>query len=508
MPRKSKTIRTLKLKTGKRNIQNADSLVKFYSTPEYNQKTVIHSATVEQTCQKIIQLVQMWQPQTERISKVLQLSSKNRKQTAQTLWNYFFTYYQYNEDRGGIEQLRSPRRAFFDATKRHDNPNPIGCDCDCFTISILTMLANAGITDAAAKVIQRTGETDFSHIYVVLPIHEGKIDWNNPDTYYTIDPVVHQFNTETNDISKYKIYKMKTNPTLNGLGNIQVASLDGINTSLPSSYPPLAKQILQNILRSNPTSIDYKIQMQYAIAIEQKWIQQGIIPIGSNYFILLQKNTTLNGWLKDTWNKAKDYVKDTIQDYKKYDAKTSALHTLNIAQFLPAREGLKQALKYNLLGLASLMWFVKLKDSNKYNEILKIWYKFGGDDGTIEAYIREGKDVTPRQIAPSVLNKIPQVKNLIEKANTVFYSKYKINGLSGDPATGAAIVEALPIVLEITVAIAGIVAAIKATSTKDDNNNGNSNTNDGNSPGGGSDGKTGNILMIGAAALAAKLIFF
>lgn len=503
------------MKTGKRNIQPADELVKYYSTPEYSNITEIPSATVEQTCAKIIQLVDKWKSQTERITKVLQLSKANREKTAKTIWQYFYTYFQYAEDNGGIEQLRSPRRAFFDSTKRKDNPNPTGCDCDCFTISILTMLANAGITDAAAKVIKRNNDTEYSHIYVVMPKHnDTPVNWNDSNTYYAIDPVVHEFNRETNDINNYKIYPMK-NTTLNGLGNIQVASLDGINgiPNLPYYYPQIAKVIVNKIELLNPASLDYAIELQYAILFEQKWKEQGLIPIDSNYFITLNKYTGLGSfrsWVKDTWDKAKDILFNN-----EYDAKTNAMHALNLATFLPAREGLKQVIKYNVFGLASLLHYTKLKDNNKFKEVLKTWFKFGGETGTLEAYIREGKDTSPRQVAPEVLNRIPQIKGLIEKANTVYYNKYSINGLNGEPAsTGAAIVEALPIILEITLAIGGLVAAIKAKNNADTgntDNNGNTGDNGGSNNGEGEKPKAVGIddmLLIGAAALGTKLIFF
>lgn len=484
------------MKVGRRQIKDGSQFGRYYTKPANTEITEIRSGSVNDTCQKIQQLIPRWKHQTERITKVLQLSPKDRKTTAYTLWYYFFTYFQYKEDKKGVEQLRSPRRAFWDK----ENP---GIDCDCFTTSILCMLSNAGITDARAKIIQRPGDSDFSHIYVVLPKQAGTVNWDDPNTYWTIDPVVHEFNKEVSDISNYKTYPMQAS-ALNGLGNIPINTLDGIGNPNQSGtlcgYPAQATVIEAELNRHKPGSSAYIENLKYAILFEQKWKQKGLIGTDANYFGSKAEGMAgIGDWLKKQANNIKDAVTSD---------KTS--HIAAGATFLAAREALKQILKFNILGLSTIIGYYQKTNTAKYNKILDIWYKYGGDRATMAAFVNEGKGLVPRQVAPAVFNKFPQVKNLIVKANDIYYNKSGA-GLSAAGWDDAAV--AIGAIGAGWVLIKDILATFKGDKVTDPEipGSGSGSTPDPNNPPPPPPSESNTLLKVvglTAAGIAAKLIFF
>ena len=359
------------MQTGRRNIQSGSEFEKYYTKPAMTEKTEIAMGSVNDTCLKIQSLIPRWAHQTERISKVLQLNANDRKTTAYTLWYYFFTYFQYKEDRQGVEQLRSPRRAFWDRKQ--------GIDCDCMAISIFSMLNNCGLTDAHCKIIQRTNDTDYSHIYIVLPKEAGKVDWNNPNTYWVIDPVCHEFNKEVLDIKNYKTYPMKSSSTVNGLGNIDINTLDGMGAggnsvaSLPVNYPYQAATILSHLLsyKNNPSL--FKSEIQAAIAIENNWRKVGLIHPSDKFFYNISKSG-LNGFWSNVLHPVKTakQIADEAADIAREKAQQAA-HIAAGATFLLAREALKLCLRFNVFGISTLIAYVKKVDVNRYNNVLDTW---------------------------------------------------------------------------------------------------------------------------------------
>lgn len=106
----------------------------------------------------------------------------------------------------------------------------------------------------------------------------------------------------------------------------------------------------------------------------------------------------------DTWKKVIDTGKDIAAG----------------ATFLPAREGLKQLIKFNILGVATILAYYKRSKPDRYGEILNVWDKFGGDKATLNVFVNEGSGKSIRQVAPAVLNKFAKIRNMVKLA-------YKIN---------------------------------------------------------------------------------
>jgi hypothetical protein len=90
------------------------------------------------------------------------------------------------------------------------------------------------------------------------------------------------------------------------------------------------------------------------------------------------------------------------------------------AAFLPAREGVKQLIKFNILGVATILAYYKRSKPDRYGEILNVWDKYGGDKATLNVFVNEGSGKSIRQVAPAVLNKFAKIRNMVKLA-------YKIN---------------------------------------------------------------------------------
>jgi hypothetical protein len=119
----------------------------------------------------------------------------------------------------------------------------------------------------------------------------------------------------------------------------------------------------------------------------------------------------MKGWGKDLWNKGKEVVTKVVDKGKDVAAG---------AAFLPAREGLKQLIKFNILGVATILAYYRRSKTDRYGEILNVWDKYGGDKATFNAFVNEGSGRSIRQVAPAVLNKFSKVRNMVKLA-------YKIN---------------------------------------------------------------------------------
>lgn len=113
------------------------------------------------------------------------LKGTTLEQTLRNNWNFIFDHIRYVKDAPGKEQVRSPRRMI------HEGKG----DCDCFTVTLSSLLHNQGIPHKL-RIMKQNGKPNWSHIYVIVPKAGGG--------HYTLDPVTHRFNyeapnTETKD---------------------------------------------------------------------------------------------------------------------------------------------------------------------------------------------------------------------------------------------------------------------------------------------------------------------
>lgn len=153
--------------------------------PKPDKKTIVIKAGNEDverdTLPAIKRIVKETLYQTKRLA--MRLKGATLEQTVRNYTNFILKHIRYVKDAHGKEQLREPSRLIYDGRG----------DCDCFAITLSSLLTNAKIPHQF-KTIKQNGSAHWSHIYVVVPKPGGG--------YYTLDPVTNQFDSEpsfTND---------------------------------------------------------------------------------------------------------------------------------------------------------------------------------------------------------------------------------------------------------------------------------------------------------------------
>lgn len=133
--------------------------------------------------------------QTKKLS--IRLKGKNLAETLKNDSNFILKYIRYVKDSPDHEQVRSPRRLI------HEGKG----DCDCFAVTLATLLINQGIT-FRFRIAQYAGQDQWSHIYIVVPK-----DQNNSKSltirqdYTVLDPVTNLHDYEV-DFAKKRDYNM------------------------------------------------------------------------------------------------------------------------------------------------------------------------------------------------------------------------------------------------------------------------------------------------------------
>ncbi|TRU49823.1 MAG: hypothetical protein EWV91_07060 [Microcystis aeruginosa Ma_QC_Ca_00000000_S207] len=139
--------------------------------------TVKKGATVADTVKFIPKVVKMKRWQTKAYTDK-ELRGLSVYDACEKLWHFIYNHIAYKKDEEGLEQIRSPARAWHDRFR--------GVDCDCYTTFISTVLTNLGIPHVLR--IAKYSEDYFQHIYPVVPMPDGST--------IIIDCVVNEFNYE------------------------------------------------------------------------------------------------------------------------------------------------------------------------------------------------------------------------------------------------------------------------------------------------------------------------
>lgn len=187
-----------------------------------NTNPVLANGDTFTTIREMDKWIRKYQWQTATVAKELQ--GNTLEATCRKVWEFAYRHFQYRLDKDGVEQLRTPLRAWKDRAS--------GIDCDCYAILISTILLNLGIAHKLRKTKYRGG-ADYQHIYVVVP-RPGRSD------YFTIDPVVDAFDYEEPFTAKYD-HPMQIQG-LNGTAPAPVAarmSLRGLGAVKPRRPFPL-----------------------------------------------------------------------------------------------------------------------------------------------------------------------------------------------------------------------------------------------------------------------------
>ena len=180
-----------------RKIESGIEYEHLFPKANLKETTVKRNANLTDTIDFIPRVVHQTQWQTKKIAAHLQ--GKTLLETCSNIWHFVYQHINYQKDKDGFEQIRSPARAW------HDRKS--GVDCDCYSVFISTILSNLHIPHQLR--ITKYGKDFFQHIYPIVPIGNGK--------YITIDCVVNQFNFEE-PFTEKKDYNMDLQ-FLNGIND-------------------------------------------------------------------------------------------------------------------------------------------------------------------------------------------------------------------------------------------------------------------------------------------------
>jgi len=238
-----------------------------------NQNIDLPKGAVYYTLENIQKIVSTTLDQTARIAK--ELIGVNLKETTTNVWNFVYHHIQYKPDEAGVEQLRSPSRAWHDRFT--------GVDCDCYSIFISSILTNLGI-EHSLRIAEYGNKGYFQHIYIIVPKDSR---FNTRSDYYVIDPVLDQNNYEK-EFTKKHDFKMKiSHQYLNGFENentltvefgreFEGISINGLGSTADSNsvLSALKKHLVNSLLlvKTKPESVAalidpevYEAQLEYAI---------------------------------------------------------------------------------------------------------------------------------------------------------------------------------------------------------------------------------------------------
>jgi len=186
----------------KRRLKDGREFDHLFPPPGGNDITIRKSADVEDTMNLIRKAVPQTTWQTEKIAKVLK--GRTLEETCSNIWHFVYQHIQYKRDKEGVEQVRSPRRAWGDRES--------GVDCDCYSVFILSILRSLNIPSIAriTKYPKRYPEVPrWQHVYPIVPKPGHISDYSEDrDHYIVLDCVKDRFDDEQ-PFLECKDYDMK-----------------------------------------------------------------------------------------------------------------------------------------------------------------------------------------------------------------------------------------------------------------------------------------------------------
>jgi hypothetical protein len=146
----------------------------------------IKNGNVLETVESCIDMVADHYREVEDLAQMLQ--ADNLKDTCRNIFDFSYSYLQYQQDKQGTELLRTPARSWQDGQikfKQQGNSS-CGIDCDDYSIFVGSLLKNLGIP-FKFRITKYDGKKNFQHIYVFVPAKGDSED------EIIIDPVLSKF---------------------------------------------------------------------------------------------------------------------------------------------------------------------------------------------------------------------------------------------------------------------------------------------------------------------------
>lgn len=202
----------------KRRLKDGREFDHLFPPPSEKDTTIKKSADVEDTMEFIRASLPQTLWHTEKIAKVLK--GRSLEETCSHIWHFVYEHIQYKRDEDGVEQVRSPRRTWWD--------RKTGADCDCYTVFILSILRSLNI-DCLARITKYPKKYPevprWQHVYPIVPKPGHLEDYpDDRDHYIVIDCVKDRFDDEQ-PFLECKDYDMRLD-YLDGIGETEEMRTD------------------------------------------------------------------------------------------------------------------------------------------------------------------------------------------------------------------------------------------------------------------------------------------
>jgi hypothetical protein len=201
----------LGITAGPREIKDGTKYNHLFPTASKAKKVIKPDGDVDNVVETMIQIVTQHSDQVKKLADKLSANSIN--QTCSNIFDLAYNYMQYQRDTAGIEELRTPARAWYDGQIRfkQQGDKSAGIDCDDYAIFVGSLLHQLHIP-FKFRITKYYGRSYFQHVYVAVP-HNGK--------EIIIDPVLDTYNYEkpyTAEKSDFDMGELGATGRLNGIG--------------------------------------------------------------------------------------------------------------------------------------------------------------------------------------------------------------------------------------------------------------------------------------------------
>ncbi len=150
------------------------------------KEVFVKNGNVLETVESCIDIVASHYREVEDLAKYLK--SDTIKGTCRNIFNFAYSYLQYQKDDDGTEQLRTPARSWLDGQIKFKQygKSSTGIDCDDYSIFCGSILKCLGIP-FKFRITKYDGKQHFQHIYVFVPA------LGDSEDEIIIDPVLSKF---------------------------------------------------------------------------------------------------------------------------------------------------------------------------------------------------------------------------------------------------------------------------------------------------------------------------
>ncbi|HVD99536.1 MAG TPA: hypothetical protein VNB90_15110 [Cytophagaceae bacterium] len=368
--------------------------------------------------------------QTKAVARLLQ--RRTLEDTCRNVWNFVYQHIQYQKDKDGVEQVRSPRRVWWERKG----------DCDCYTSFISSVLLAMEPPIPHKYRITKYDKEDpseirWQHIYPIVP-RNGKLNGalDRRSDYIVLDCVKDAYDDEQPYYEKKDFNCMRLD-YLDGLGEEEMEG-----TEVEYVVPP------------NVDAMDLA-----AISDEEQLGKAGFL------------------------KKAVKKVGGAVKKVKKAVGKGIRFinRVANPATIL-LRNGFLLAMKENLFGIAKKLRFAYLTDAQaqakgmymaafgKLKKVLekaeKIYTGAGGKKENLRLAILKGKGNHDKKVSLAGLEGFGEVYADQQEYNIIHTGS--INGLGdlGEPATAATVAAATAALTAIGTALKSIKGLFPKGSTE------------------------------------------